>query len=235
LAYVRPMLCLIFLIWAFFFLWGSWEFAKKAHHLSDSFSEKRSRMTGQIVDILGNMNVVRLFTGKGFERKNIFNWTDGVVKTEREFDWVLLKMFAFQSISFVIMQAVGMFYLLYARSHDLITIGDFALTLTINIYIVDNLWNVGQQFNTFSEQLGKVAQGLRMTMDAPNLLDPPNAKPLKIKAGEIVFDHVEFQYRKNVPLFTDLNIHIPAGRKVGLVGYSGGGKTTFVNLISAPL
>lgn len=231
LGYVSPMLCLIFLTWAFFFLWGSWYFAKQAHILSHIFSEKRSRMVGRIVDILGNMSVVRFFTAKGFERQNIKEWTNDLAITDRAFDWVLLKMFAFQSISFVIMQAISMFYLLYARSHSLITIGDFALTLTINIYIVDNLWNIGQQFNTFSEQLGKVSQGLNMTMDQPTLIDAPKAKTLKITQGAIEFDRIEFQYLKSNPLFEDLSIHIPAGRKVGLVGYSGGGKTTFVNLI----
>lgn len=231
LAYVRPMLCLIFLIWAVFFLWGSWAFAKKAHVLSDTFSEKRSRMTGHIVDILGNMNVVRLFTGKNFERHNIKTWTEDLAHTDREFDLVLLKMFAFQSLSFVVMQSIAMIYLIYARSHSLITIGDFALTLTINIYIVDNLWNVGQQFNTFAEQLGKVSQGLRMTMEVPDLLDHPQAKALKPGRGTITFEQIEFQYRKAVPLFSNLSIEIPAGRKVGLVGYSGSGKTSFVNLI----
>lgn len=231
LAYVRPMLCIILLAWTLFFVLGSWFFAKKAHGLSHAFSEKRSQMTGRIVDILGNMNVVRLFTGKNFERQNILNWSQDVVKTEKQFDWVLLKMFAFQSLSFVVMQGIALFYLLYARSHNLITIGDFALTLTINIYIIDNLWSVGQQFNAFSEQLGKVDQGLRMTMSIPDLTDKPAAPALKVSVGEIKFEHVSFQYRKDTPLFEDLNIHIPAGRKIGLVGYSGSGKTTFVNLI----
>lgn len=231
LADVRPMLAIIFLIWAVFFLGGSWLFAKKAHVLSDSFSEKRSQMTGRIVDILGNMNVVRLFTGKHFERQNIVKWTNGVVETERQFKWVLLKMFTFQSLSFVVMQGITMAYLLYARSHSLITIGDFALTLTINIYIVDGLWNIGQQFNTFSEQLGKVSQGIRMTMDTPSLIDQNPATLLKISGGEICFENVTFHHRDNTALFDNVNIHIPAGRKVGLVGYSGGGKTTFVNLI----
>jgi len=231
LAWVRPTLCLIFLIWLVVFLWGSYAFAKKAHVLADSFSEKRSFLTGQIVDILGNMNVVRLFTGKRAERQRIAHWADDVMQTDREFDWVLVKMFAFQSLSFVVMQALGMFYLIWARSHSLITIGDFALTLMINVYVVDNLWNVGQQFNNFSEQLGKVGQGLRLTMNEADLQDSPEAKTLNIKNGEIVFENVRFHYRGDQPLFERLSIRIPEGRKVGLVGYSGSGKTTFVNLI----
>ncbi len=231
LAYVRPMLALIFLIWIIFFLCGSWIFAKQAHILADEFSEKRSQLTGKIVDILGNMNVVRFFTGKLFESHNIHYWTQDLVKTDKKFDWVLIKMFAFQSLSFVVVQAISIFYLIYARSHNLITIGDFALTLTINTYIVDNLWNVGQQFNQFSEQLGKVGQGLRLTMDIPNLQDIPNAKTLLVHKGEIEFRQVNFHYRENLPLFQNLSIKIKAGSKVGLVGYSGGGKTTFVNLI----
>ncbi len=231
LAWINPMICLIFVTWVILFLLGSWYFAKQAHVLSDSFSEKRSSLTGKIVDVLGNMNVVRLFTAKGFERNQVKLWSEDVMTTERAFEWVLVKMFAFQSLSFVMVQGFMMFYLLYARAHSLITVGDFVFVITISMYIVNNLWNIGQQFNTFSEQLGKVGQGLRLTMDIPDLQDAPHAKALAVQQGEIRFEHVEFLYRKETPLFQNLSLQIPAGRKVGLVGYSGGGKTTFVNLI----
>lgn len=58
-----------------------------------------------------------------------------------------------------------------------------------------------------------------------------NAKDLIIKEGKVVFDKVHFHYKNTTPLFQNKSVMIKSGEKVGLVGYSGSGKTTFVNLI----
>ena len=227
---VRPTICFMFMLWIILFLLGSYYFAKKAHALSDHASDLRSQLTGKIVDILGNMNVVRLFANRKREEQNVKQWIDGAVTAERAFDWVLIKMFALQSLSFVVLQALTLTYLIYSREHNWITIGDFALVLTINIYIVDNLWNIGQQFNQFSEQLGKVSQGLRIVFNDHDIKDLPDAPPLKVPQGQIQFNDVGFLYQKNTPLFEQLNVAIQPGESIGLVGYSGSGKTTFANL-----
>ena len=165
LVFINPLLAAIFFVWVLLFLSGSWVLARKAHVLSDQTSEFRSQMSGTIVDILGNMNVVRLFTNQKLETQLIGEKTQNIVKTERAFEWLLIKLFSFQSVSFAIMQSVTLGTLIYLRSRGLVTIGDFSFSLTINIYIVDNLWQIGQRFNEFSEQMGKVTQGLRLTTD----------------------------------------------------------------------
>ena len=231
IATIRPMICLMFFVWIVAFLAGSYYFARNAHKLSDRASDLRSQLTGKIVDILSNMNVVRLFANRRLEQSNMQRWTSETVKAERAFDWVLIKMFAFQSLSFVVLQAVTLIYLIYSREHALITIGDFALVLTINIYIVDNLWNIGQQFTQFAEQMGKISQGLNITLRTHDVIDQEGAKALEVPRGEIRFREVCFYYQKSSILFKNLNVHIKAGEKVGLVGYSGSGKTTFANLI----
>ena len=58
-----------------------------------------------------------------------------------------------------------------------------------------------------------------------------SAQPLIIKKGAIIFEKVQFQYKETEPLFQDKSIGIPAGQKVGLVGFSGSGKSTFVNVL----
>src|SRR5690606_31882575 len=62
--------------------------------------------------------------------------------------------------------------------------------------------------------------------------DKAGAKPIVLTKGEVVFDHVDFHYGKHTnPLYRDLTVTIPSGQRVGLVGHSGSGKTTFVKLI----
>jgi ATP-binding cassette subfamily B protein len=69
-------------------------------------------------------------------------------------------------------------------------------------------------------------------LDLPiEIQDMPGAKDLVVRKGEIVFSQVHFRYKNAEPLFENKSVTIEPGQKVGLVGYSGGGKTTFVNLI----
>ena len=66
--------------------------------------------------------------------------------------------------------------------------------------------------------------------DPQDVVDPPNTPPLEVKKGEIIFENVTFHYGEK-KLFDNKDVHIRGGEKVGLVGYSGAGKSTFVNLI----
>ena len=72
-------------------------------------------------------------------------------------------------------------------------------------------------------------------LDEPRLVsDVPNAPALQVKAGNIDFEHIGFTYEDSAnatPVFTDLNLHIPGGQRVGLVGQSGSGKTTLTKLL----
>lgn len=82
----------------------------------------------------------------------------------------------------------------------------------------------------FFQALGIAKQALAVMQDPQDILDSLHAKNLSVKRGEIVFENVSFRYGEK-KIFQDKNLQIGAGEKVGLVGYSGAGKSTFVNLI----
>jgi ATP-binding cassette subfamily B protein len=92
------------------------------------------------------------------------------------------------------------------------------------------IWFAGEEIPAFFQSLGIAKQALSLMKDPQDILDIPNAQSLLVQGGEIVFENVFFQHgEKN--LFSHQNVHIRKGEKVGLVGYSGAGKSTFVNLI----
>jgi len=84
--------------------------------------------------------------------------------------------------------------------------------------------------NLFKES-GICRQALSMLQEPISLADAPGAQELEVTKGKIHFQKVHFQYGKTTPLFSNKSVVIQPGQKVGLVGYSGSGKTTFVNLI----
>jgi ATP-binding cassette subfamily B protein len=103
--------------------------------------------------------------------------------------------------------------------------------LTINISLIQILWNFSHYIHDLAEVIGRVNQGLSIVLMPIQIKDTEYAEVLKVTDGEIIFDAVKFGYKNSDPLFDNLSIKIDPYQKVGLVGYSGSGKTTFVNLI----
>ncbi|WP_232317324.1 ABC transporter ATP-binding protein [Candidatus Nucleicultrix amoebiphila] len=228
---IHWVLASILLVWLILYLSFSLKCARRSHELSDALSETNSGITGKIVDLLSNMSVVRFFATAYFEKKNIKGWSTESVRREQTLLWFLFKLWLFQGLSFFIMEALSIAYMIYARQYNQITIGDFGLVLTLNIQLVDSLWNLSKDFSDYTEHFGRVTQGLRLTTAQVEIKDVEGANPLIVKKGEIRFDNVLFHYKLDTPLFQNLTVTINGGEKVGLVGFSGSGKSTFASLI----
>lgn len=222
-------LCL--LIWILVFLGSALLASRRLIHLSDKWSEEVSTIIGRLVDVISGILSVRLFSRKSYERDAFRQITDKATKAEKKVKKIYFLIWCCYGYSFVINLGFNLYFLIQGRVNDTISVGDFALVLTINLAIVEFLWRLAEEFSKFSDHLGKAVQSLRTLMIPDEIKDRPNAQPLIITKGEIVFDQVQFHYKGTAPLFENKAVTIPGGQKVGLVGYSGSGKTTFVNLI----
>ncbi len=89
------------------------------------------------------------------------------------------------------------------------------------------MWEMASLF----EHVGTVQDGMRTLSLAHAVVDAPDAKPLRVTRGEVVFDHVTFAYGGRTPVVDSFSLHIRPGEKIGLVGRSGAGKSTIVNLL----
>lgn len=228
---VTPKLGLLFIIWIVIFVLGSLLFAKRATALAIASSKMGSQVIGSIVDVLSNMMSVRLFAGKQTEKKGLRKVFDSYVIANQKRDWFLLKMFSFQSITFVIYETLCLIFLIDGFEDGSISNGDFALVLSINFSLVESLWALGKDIGQVSELSGNINQGLKIALSPFTIRDRADAKTLLVTEGKIEFSHVSFFYEAGKGIFNDLNIVIEGGQKVGLVGYSGSGKSSFVNLL----
>jgi ATP-binding cassette subfamily B protein len=228
---VNGTFALIMSIWVVLFLSVSLLLLKKLTNLSDKLSECNSFITGQMVDCLSNILAIRLFSRKNKEKSSLQHNFQSVVKAEQRFEWLYFWIWCGYGYSFVIMQGFSLYFLMKGRQQGLITVGDFALVLAMNTAVTGFLWHMAVDFTQFSKLVGKVTQALRTILLIPEIQDKADAKALVVKKGEIVFDAIRFHYKGSEPLFQNKSATIFAGEKVGLVGYSGSGKTTFVNLI----
>jgi ATP-binding cassette subfamily B protein len=112
------------------------------------------------------------------------------------------------------------------------TPGDVATVITAYLIVLGYLRDVGYHIAMLQRAVNEMDDMVRMEAQPFAIADRPGAMPAQILRGEIVFDRVDFAYGNHIdPLFRGLSVAIAPGERVGLVGHSGSGKTSFVKLI----
>jgi len=231
LACVNYKFAILMFVWVVLFTgWVLFNYRRIAE-LSEQWSEDLSTITGRVVDIFSNVLSVRLFSSKQREETFLQDAVNNSIRVEKQMGWIYLRIFLCYGVLSFILTALSIYFLIIGKQRGYLSVGDFTMVFMINIEVMNNLWMLTKDLASFSRVCGKIKQSLNIVLTTSEMADTPNAKPLVITHGSIEFVNVNFNYHEHAAIFSNKNIMIPAGQKVGLVGYSGGGKSTFVNLI----
>jgi ATP-binding cassette subfamily B protein len=226
-----PTAAAIMGIWAAGFIIGAALVARKIHALSEEASEVHAQATGETTDTLANMLSVRLFSARDFERGRIStvfkDWFDAIQRRE----WFLIKFYTLLCFWWILRDITSLWLIAHLFAHDQISLGDVAMFISMSVHFTMILWDITQDISKSVKLWGKITQGLTTLLTPPAIIDQAYAPELAVQHGKIIFSDVSFAYRTGIPLFNKLSVTIGSGQKVGLVGYSGAGKTTFVNLL----
>ncbi|MBA3604340.1 MAG: ABC transporter ATP-binding protein [Parachlamydiaceae bacterium] len=228
---VSPYFALILFLWAGLFTLGAYLYAPHLTKLANAWSSLGSQTTGKIVDVISNILAVRLFARPRQEMDYLEKMITDTSDAEKTLQWSNLKMWFIYGYSFALVLGLNLYLLIKGYHEGWVSIGDFALVLGINSAVIEFLWQLAREFSQFTKQYGRVTQAYTTIYEKIDITNAADAKDLEVTAGEIVFDQVAFRYKGSEPLFSNKSLTIAPGQKVGLVGYSGSGKTTFVNLI----
>lgn len=228
---IHPVFAVILLAWATAFMLIAVFFFKPIQALSNIFATSKTTLVGKMVDSVSNAANVRLFSRHTYENELIETATLDTVTKDRTMQWAILKMRIFWDISIIVLIGLNLYVLVTMYSKNQVSVGDFTFIISLSISIFYNLWYLASQFIVFAEELGKCKQALTIIVAPHEITDKPNAKPLLVTGGRIEFDDVTFHYDEGAHLFKNKSVVVAPGEKVGLVGLSGSGKSTFVNLI----
>ena len=206
-------------------------FVPRLRRLSSEQADARSMMTGRIVDSYTNIATVKLFSHAGREEAYAKDGMDAFLGTvHRQMRQItLLNVLVDINNAIVLFAVSGLsiwFWLGGTVSVGAIAVA-IGLAMRINGMSQWIMWEVSALF----ENIGTVYDGMGMMTKAHDIVDAPGAKALQAPKGEIVYDHVRFHYGKDKGVIEDFSLTIKAGEKVGLVGRSGAGKTTLMNLL----
>lgn len=222
---------LILGIWTVVFIIVSYRLSFRVQALSEQFSEKYTTLVGKMIDSVTNILAVRLFAQRNYEIKFLESTAQEKMEKAEQLRWSDLKRNAVMEIMANFLIGILIYYLILDRQSGNISIGDFTLIFTLSLAIIDIIWNISRNYIRFVENIGKCAQALKTIITPHEIQDAPNATSLVVKEGAIEFKDVSFHFGTEKPIFHDLSVKIYPNEKVGIVGQSGSGKTTFVNLI----
>lgn len=231
-AYLQPVFALILATWICIHLGIVLFCAKKCDSLAHIHAESRSVLTGKIVDSFTNHLNVRLFARTAYEKYFLGRYQKDERQKLFKSLWYMEKMkLGMGLICFIMMGIILNVYMLYSWQKGSITTGEVVFIFNTSWNITMMAWLAGLELPSFFRSVGICKQALSIIQDTHEITDAPNAQPLVVKNASIVFDHVAFHYTPNHIIFRDQNVVIKAGEKIGLVGFSGSGKSTFVHLI----
>ncbi|MBL9029924.1 MAG: ABC transporter ATP-binding protein [Caedimonas sp.] len=228
---VNVIFGVILISWVAIFMGLTFIYLPKVNTTAEMHAESVSVLNGRVVDSLSGMIAVRLFSHFDYELKYLRKYQKDEINKSRNAIWAIEKLNIFRGLLSCAFMIVMFATLVYGWNQKWVSLGDFSLIAITSFNLMGLVWHCAYNITQVVKQIG-IAQAALSLLSVPHgIQDVPHARPLVVTKGEIVFDRVTFQYKRNTNVFKEQTVKIEAGQKVGLVGFSGSGKSTFVNLI----
>ncbi len=221
-----PLIC-----WLIAYIAALWVLLPRLKAISKRQADARAMMTGRVVDSYTNIQTVKLFSHArrelGYAQDSMQGFLETVHEQMRLVTILQVTVWSLQSLLLFSVGALSIWLWL----QDAASLGIIAVSIGLVLRLGGMshwiMWEVSALF----EHIGTVQDGITTLAQSQDVTDDPKAKPLEVSSGEITFDHVRFHYGKAKGVIEDLSLVIKPGEKVGLVGRSGAGKSTIVNLL----
>jgi ATP-binding cassette subfamily B protein len=220
--------------WSVVFIGVSFVLARRCQPYALSAAAGRSETTGHIVDSVTNLSTARLFARLGFERDQLGHTQERELAAVLRANRVMERVRWFQFGAAAVLKVGMIVVALRLWSRGAVNVGQFVMALSLSLLIIAEVRNLSRRFLEFFEFVGNVANGVRTIVRPHEVVDRTNAKDAAaapVVDGAIEFRGVDFHYADGKQVFSDLSVFISPGQRVGLVGFSGSGKSTFVSLL----
>ncbi|MET9527657.1 ABC transporter ATP-binding protein [Streptomyces coeruleorubidus] len=204
---------------------------RRRQALVDQREEAIARVSGHVADSLMNMDTVRAFAAE--EREAAEHRSRVATSrrlTLRSWDYGNLRIDTLVAPLFVLTNAVGLLLAvtLAGGGH-----GVEAIVVAFAYYgnATRIMFEFNQIYRRLESSMTEAAQFTELLLTPPTVLDPQSPEPLRPRAADIRFEKVTFAHEGGKPLFEGLDLDVPSGARIGLVGRSGGGKTSLTRLL----
>ena len=199
--------------------------------LHDDFANKAAAVDGEMVDVINNMPLVRAFCGLSFEH-NRFDATVDRELTARGRSLRYLEKLRITHAAITVALTIALLawaIVLWQRGEA--TTGDVVLVCTLGLSILSATRDLAVALVDVTQHVARLTEAIATLLLPHELQDHPKAEPL-IKAGAAInFNSVSFRYPGGLKVFDKFSLRLQPGQRVGLVGQSGGGKSSLFVLL----
>ncbi len=229
-----PVVVIAILAIAFIYAPLVWYFRRKQLPYTRKWAEAETNRTGQLADSIGNVLAVKSFANDDLERSRMQTRVNEVHKRSLTTMRVNMKH---ELLSGAVQRSINVVVIVLSvllAIKGYIAVGTIYLSLIYTSSILRRLWDLNTTFRQFTRVFGDANDMAEILQIEPEVKDPKNPIPFNASKGEVVFDNVTFWYPERTAkdsLFKDFNLSIKPSEKIGLVGPSGGGKTTVTKLL----
>ena len=202
---------------------------KVAYDLSEA--EQDSRISGRLADVFSNILAVKFFSARSKEIDSFGKYTAEGAKRSKKASFMGAKIDLIQHLLIICVQGITLYLVITLWLQGQISTGTVVLIETYMVIVSNNLWEFGNSLTRFMKSIADMQEMVDIFEIIPDILDPKNPEALKMKEGRIIFHNVSFKYQMGEEVLTDFNLDIKPGERVGIVGHSGAGKSTIINLL----
>ncbi len=198
------------------------------HH---DFADKAAAVDGEIVDVISNMPLVWSFCGLGRERHR-FDATIAQEMAARRSSLVYLERLRILHATVTITLTIGLLaWAIILRQRGEVTTGDVVLACTLGLAVLHATRDLAVALVDATQHVARLSEALTTLLVPHELRDHPEAVSLIRRGASVELDNISFRYPNGHTVFDGLSLRLEPGQRVGLVGPSGGGKSSLFALI----
>jgi len=237
LAHRVPLYVALLLLFSIIFIYFSFKVSRPVRELGAQTAALESRQTGYLADAITNVIAVKSFARGRYERRRFSKVTKETQDSLFELAHAHQRQMNYLGVLSRSMSGAALLVAVISVMSFHVNIASVFLIFSYTAGIADQLFSFSNNaLRNYNRSIGDANDMVQTLAQTPKVVDPPNPEPSKIKHGEVDFKNVTFDHEASSKnhtkqLFKNFNLHISAGEKVGLVGHSGGGKTTLTKLI----
>src|ERR1700712_4060673 len=205
--------------------------AARGKPLHDDFADKAAAVDGEMVDVINNMPLVRAFCGLAHEHDRFDNTVNRELTARgRSLRYLEKLRLTHAGITVVVIIALlGWVITLWQRGSA--TTGDVVLVCTLGLSILNATRDLAVALVDVTQHVARLTEAIATLLLPHELRDHPEAEPLVKSGAAIAFNNISFRYPDGLGVFEKFGLRLEPGQRVGLVGHSGGGKSSLFVLL----
>ena len=199
--------------------------------LHDDFADKAAAVDGEMVDVINNMPLVRAFCGLSYEHDRFDATVNRELDARGRSLRYLEKLRLTHAVVTVVLTIALLAWVITLWQQGAATTGDVVLVCTLGLSILSATRDLAVALVDVTQHVARMTEAIATLLLPHELKDHPEAEPLVRSGAAVAFNNVAFHYPGGVQVFDKFSLRIKAGQRVGLVGQSGGGKSSLFTLL----